>query len=139
MSWETVRSILEYSKALCNAKQDCVVIGSTAMVLHGIYTGKPNDLDIVVLNLDELKGDLYPYYTNSRHSISGKRACILENGITKIDIFVEDFLPEYEIIDGIRVITIQNMLFYYKNLLPKVAEHWRKDILHKINVLEHGK
>ena len=139
MNWVTVHSILDYCRDLTALKQDFVVVGSTAFYLHGLHTSKPNDLDIVVCDLHGLNGDLHTYFTDSLHSKSGKRACILENGITKIDIFVENSLPDYEIISGIRVATTSALYFYYKNLLPKVAEHWKKGILEKIKVLNYGK
>lgn len=139
MSWETVYSIKDYCQELTAIKSDFVVIGSTALVIHGIYKGKPNDLDIVVNDLIGIPGDICTYFTYSRHSISGKRACILENGIVKIDIFVENILPDHEIIDNIRVSTVNSMLLYYQNLLPKVAEHWKIGILEKIKVLSYGK
>lgn len=116
-----------------------MVIGSTALYIHGFKLNKPNDLDIVVRDLDGIYGDLHTYFTYSRHSTSGKRAYILENGIAKIDIFVENNLPDHEIIDGIRVITVPCMLLYYQNLLPKVAEHWKTGILEIIKVLSYGK
>lgn len=139
MSWETVHSILDYCQELTTTKPDFVVVGSTALVIHDLYFGKPNDLDIVVNDLIGIPGDIHTYFTYSRHSISGNRAYILENGIAKIDIFVEDNLPECEIIDNIRVSTVKSMLLYYQNLLPKVAEHWKSGVLEKIKVLGYGK
>lgn len=139
MSWETVHSIREYCQELTVIKPDFVVVGSMAMVIHDLYSAKPNDLDIVVNDLQGLSGDLHTYFTYSRFSPSGNRAYILENGMAKIDIFVENTLPNYEIIDNIRVSTVNSMLLYYENLLPKVAEHWKTGILEKIKVLSYGK
>jgi len=139
MSWETVHNIIDYCQEITSIKSDFVVVGSTALVVHGLYLSKPNDLDIVVNNLKGIPGDIHTYFTYSRFSPSGNRAYILENGIAKIDIFVENILPEYEIIDDIRVSTVDSMLLYYQNLLPKVAEHWKIGILEKIKVLSYGK
>ena len=139
MSWETVHSILAYCRQLTTTKSDVVVVGSTAFYIHGLHILKPNDLDIVVCDLKGLEGDIHNYSTYSSFSKSGKRACILENGITKIDIFVENSLPDYQIIAGIRVASKSALYFYYTNLLPKVAEHLKKGISYKIKVLKYGK
>lgn len=139
MSWDHVNDIRGYCQELTVIKPDFVVVGSMAMVIHGLYSAKPNDLDVVVNDLQGFSGDLHTYFTYSRFSSSGNRAYILENGMAKIDIFVENTIPYYEIIDNIRVSTVQSMLLYYQNLLPKVAEHWKTGILEKIKVLSYGK
>ena len=139
MSWAAVNDITDYCRELTAIKQDFVVVGSTAFILHRLQTAKPNDLDIVVMDLNGIEGDINTYFTYSRHSTSGKRAYICEDGIAKIDIFVEDFLPDHETIRGIRVATIPALYDYYHNLLPKVAEHWKKGILDKLNLLSYGK
>lgn len=131
--------MIEYCRDLTLVKSDFVVIGSTALLLHGVYSSKPNDLDIVVTDLEGIPGDLHTYFTYSRYSTSGNRAYVLENGIAKIDIFVENNLPDHEIIEGIRVISLPAMLKYYQNLLPKVAEHWKIGILDRIKLLSYGK
>lgn len=138
---KTVHDILDYCRKITAIKEDFVVVGSTALYIQGRHIIAPNDLDIVVCNVSDLgyEKDLHHYKTDSPYSVSGKRACILQNGITIIDIFVEDYLPEYEIIKGIRIETLSGMRLYYENLLKKVAEPGRGKILDKLNALNYGK
>lgn len=122
-------------------KPDFVVVGSTALYIQGLHIKAPNDLDIVVCNTDGLgfEKDLIHYNTDSKYSLSGKRACIMQDGITIIDIFVEYSLPEFEILNGIRIETLEAMQLYYENLLKKVAEPGRGKIIDKLNALNYGK
>jgi hypothetical protein len=129
-----IAKIYEYCKILTTIKEDFVVVGSMAKHLHAISTNTPNDLDIVVHNFDRLEG-VINYVTPSPFSGSGKRGYILSESMVKIDIFVEYSLPKYQIVNGIRVAHPVAMLEYYENLLPKVAEHWKKGILNNINLL----
>ena len=115
------------------------MVGSTAFYLHKLQDVKPNDIDIVVNSISGIKGDIYTYFTDSKHSTSGNRACILENGISKIDIFVEELIPPNEIIDGIRVATLHSLILYYESLYLKVAEHLKPGIYDKINTLSYGR
>ena len=129
-----IAKLYEYCRILTTLKGDFVVVGSMAKHLHGISDKMPNDLDIVVHDFTGLEG-VISYITPSPFSGSGKRGYILSESMLKIDIFVEHSLPKYQIIKGIRVADPVSMLEYYENLLPKVAEHWKKGILNNINLL----
>ena len=129
-----IAKLYEYCRILTTIKEDFVVVGSMAKHLHAISDRLPNDLDIVVHDFTGLEG-VISYITPSPFSGSGKRGYILSESMVKIDIFVEYFLPKYQIINGIRVVDPVPMLEYYENLLPKVAEHWKKGILNRINIL----
>lgn len=120
-------------------KPDFVVVGSTALCLHGLHVSNPRDIDVVTNTLEGFTGSIHTYFTNSKHSQSGKRAHILVDGVGKIDIFVENYMPAYEIIGGIRVATVPAIRFYYVNLLPVVAEHWKTGILDILKILSYGK
>lgn len=126
--------VYEYCRKLTTIKKDFVVVGSMALHVHGISSKMPNDLDIVVHDFEEMEG-VISYVTPSPFSGSGKRGYILSDSMLKIDIFVEYSLPYYEIVNGIRVADPAAMLEYYENLLPKVAEHWKKGILNNINLI----
>ena len=130
-----IAKLYEYCRILTTIKEDFIVVGSMAKHLHKISEKIPNDLDIVVQDFTGLEG-VISYITPSPFSGSGKRGYILSESMLKIDIFVEHSLPKYQIINGIRVADPVSMLEYYENLLPKVAEHWKKGILNNINLLE---
>ena len=134
MIWVTAKEIC---KELTAIKSDFVVVGSTALILHGLIDREPKDIDCMALDLKGFSGDLHSYFTDSRFSDSGKRACILENGITIIDIFVENYTPDFIYIDEIRVASRSFMLSYHKRLLNIVTEHWRADISNKIKLLSY--
>ena len=130
--------VLQAAQTLMGLKEEAVVVGSTALWLRGMSAAEPNDLDIVVRSLDGIPGDLTAYETDSPFSVSGKKACgFLERGV-KIDIFVEDRIPDFEIIRGIRIQTVASMLRYYQELLPRAKDHWKNGILKKINTLQNG-
>lgn len=128
-----IAKLYEYCRILTTIKEDFVVVGSMAKHLHTISDKLPNDLDIVVQDFTGLEG-VISYITPSPFSGSGKRGYILSESMLKIDIFVEYSLPKYQIIKGIRVADVISILNYYENLLPKVAEHWKKGILNNIKL-----
>lgn len=134
-----IARILDYCRKMTELKRDFVVIGSTSYLLHGLIDRVPNDIDLLVEDLSGLEGSISTYITDSKHSESGKRAIIFRNDTPKIDIFVENYTPASQIIEGIRVRTIPASLYYYENLLPKVAELWKGEISDKINMLRYGK
>lgn len=131
---EEIAKIYRYCQDLTAKKDDFVVVGSLAMLLHNLSDKKPNDIDIVVKDFKGLEG-VTAYVTPSPFSGSGKRGFILSESMLKIDIFAEYALPDHSIIKGVRVADPAAMLLYYENLLSKVAEHWRKGILNNINLL----
>lgn len=130
-----IAKIYRFCQDLAIKKQDFIVVGSLAMHLHAISDKIPNDIDIVVQNFKGLEG-VNSYLTPSPFSGSGKRGYILPENMIKIDIFVEYSMPKYQLIKDIKVADPVCMLRYYENLLPKVAEHWRKGILNNINLIK---
>lgn len=130
--------IVRAAHHLMRQNGESIVVGSTALWLRGMTAAEPNDLDIVVRSLDGIPGDLTAYETDSPFSISGKRAfSLLPDGV-KMDIFVEDRIPDFEIIKGIRIQTVASMLRHYQELLPRAKDHWKNGILKKINTLQNG-
>lgn len=112
-------------------KKDLVFVGGFAMFMHGLkkdYT----DLDIVVTNLDGL-GKVFSYTTDSAFSKSGKRAFI--PGEIHIDIFIEKQLPEYVVIDGLKIQTINSMKEYYTKIQTS-NEHWKKHISERLELIK---
>ena len=116
-------------------KADAVIVGSSALYLHGISKKMPNDIDIITTSMKGLPEGVVEYETDSGFSFSGKRAfCIVENRF-KIDIFVEDKLPEYIEVNGLKIQTVASMLSYYQSILPRVKDYWLPEINNKIKLL----
>ena len=116
-------------------KADAVIVGSSALYLQGISKKIPNDIDIITTSIKGLPDGVIEYETDSGFSFSGKRAfCIVENRF-KIDIFVEDKLPEYIEVNGLKIQTVASMFNYYRSILPRVKDYWLPEINNKIKLL----
>lgn len=118
--------ILELSK-----KENLVFVGSVAMNLQGINIS-PKDIDIVVTDLTGLKNYI-EYSTDSKFSSSGKRAFIL--GEINIDIFIEDQLPHFNIINGFKCVSLESIQVHYLNIYDAVDSYWKRIINKKLNLL----
>jgi len=123
--------MLELLKNL-SQKDNLVFVGNVAMMLQGIQV-TPTDVDIVVTDLEGLKG-YTEYTTDSKFSVSGKRAFIL--GEYHIDIFIEERLPQYVITGGLKVETLYYMEKYYKRIYPLVDPRWKIKIDEKLELLK---
>jgi hypothetical protein len=110
--------MIELIKDIATTKKDVVFIGSLALWNLNLITD-PHDIDIVVKNLDGLEkfGKIETWDSVSPMSISGKRACIKREDYT-IDIFIQDFLPEFTIKDEIKFQTIDDL----KNFIDLVID-----------------
>lgn len=116
-------------------KSDAIIVGSSALYLQGIIKKMPNDIDIITTSVDGLPDGTVEYTTDSGFSFSGKRAfCIVEDSF-KIDIFVEDNLPEYMELNGLKIQTVASMIKYYESILPRVKDYWLPEINYKIKLL----
>ena len=116
-------------------KADAVIVGSSALYLQGISKKMPNDIDIITTSIKGLPDGVIEYETDSGFSFSGKRAfCIVDDSF-KIDIFVEDKLPEYIEVNGLKIQTVVSMLKYYESILPRVKKYWLPEINNKIKLL----
>jgi hypothetical protein len=101
--------MIKLIKKISEAKEDVVFVGSVSLWNSNLIS-HPHDIDIVVNNIDGLEtfGKIETWESKSPMSISGKRACIKREDYT-IDIFIEDFLPEFTIKDGIKFQTVNNL------------------------------
>ena len=113
-------------------KENLVFVGTTSMKIQGIDI-VPQDIDIVVTDLVGLE-NYVEYTTDSKFSTSGKRAFI--KGEIDIDIFIEDTLPEYVIIDGKKAVTFFYMKKLYNVLLNIVDDYLKNDLTEKLNLLQ---
>lgn len=131
-----VNQILDYCTMMTHNKKDFVVVGSVALVLLGLQKEDPKDIDIVVNDLSGIEGNVKEYTTDSKFSNTGRRAYILDEVNPKVDIFIEESLPDSIMIKGIRTTTRKAMLEYYSKLLPIAGDIWKDYILNKIKILE---
>jgi len=101
--------MIELINKISEAKDDVVFVGSVSLWNSNLVTD-PNDIDIVVNSLDGLEvfGNIETWESKSPMSISGKRACIRREDYN-IDIFIEDFLPEFTVENGIKFQTLNNL------------------------------
>ena len=116
-------------------KADAVIVGSSALYLQGISKKMPNDIDIITTSIKGLPDGVIEYETDSGFSFSGKRAVCIVDDSFKIDIFVEDNLPDYIEIDGLKIQTVASMFNYYQSILPRVKDYWLPEINNKIKLL----
>lgn len=116
-------------------KADAVIVGSSALYLQGLTKKIPNDIDIITTSIKGLPEGVVEYETDSGFSFSGKRAFYIVENRFKIDIFVEDKLPEYIEVNGLKIQTVVSMLKYYESILPRVKEYWLPEINNKIKLL----
>lgn len=113
--------------------ENLVFVGGFAMFMHGLKSSY-KDLDIVITDPADIP-DATEYATASAHSLSGKRAFLhIDNQF--IDIFIEDKLPQWELIDGLKVQTVPSMLEHYERVLAGVGEKQKTEIIYKINTLK---
>ena len=113
--------------------EDLVFVGGFAMHKLGLKESY-SDLDIVVINKDFLKGVTW-YETDSAFSGTGIRGFLFDGEI-KLDIFLENKLPEFEIINGFKIQTKKSMREYYEKIYNFVKEYWKKDIENKLKLLQ---
>lgn len=123
--------MLEFLQNLAQ-KQNLVFVGSVAMMMQGIDI-VPADIDIVVTDLEGLEG-YTEYTTDSKYSTSGHRAFIL--GEYNIDIFIEEKLPQFVIIDGLKVVSLYYQEKYYNRILPLLDFRRQLLIQDKLELLQ---
>jgi hypothetical protein len=110
-------------------KEKTVIVGGAAMFHHGLVDSY-NDIDVVVTNIEGIEG-LNKFDSKSTLSKSGKRA-YLDN----VDIFIEEELPEYEVIDGLKVQTKQSMINYYEEVIERSDGYIKEFATNKLNILK---
>lgn len=128
--------LIETAKRLTGIKNDLVVVGSTALSLRGLSDRPPKDLDLIVGSLNGLDNyEITTYETRSVFSGSGRRAFVsLEQTGFIFDIFVESEIPDFDIINGVRVVSVESALRYYRAILPAVDAYHKPAILKYIKI-----
>jgi hypothetical protein len=129
--------MLKLIKEISNSNPDVVFVGGVALS-HYDPTHIPQDIDIVVKNLDGLNsfGDIIEWNTDFVGSISTKRAYIKRDDFN-IDIFIEDELPKYEVIDGIKYQTKDSLIRHYSWVRDFVPVELKERFQQKIDLLNN--
>jgi hypothetical protein len=123
-------------KSIVNTKDDVVFVGSTYLWYLNLIK-KANDIDIVVNNLNGLEvfGEIITWETTSPMSLSGKRAHIKRDDYS-IDIFIEPVLPKFNIIDGIKFITIEDNKLFIDSLIELTEGEFKNRMIDKKRLLD---
>jgi hypothetical protein len=123
-------------KSIVNTKDDVVFVGSTYLWYLNLIK-KANDIDIVVNDLNglEIFGEITTWETKSPMSLSGKRAHIKRDDYS-IDIFIEPILPKFNIIDGIKFITIEDNKLFIDSLIELTEGEFKNKMIDKKRLLD---
>lgn len=113
--------------------ENLVFVGGFAAHKHG-KKKEYSDIDIVILDENDLPF-LKLYNTDSKFSKSGKRGFYVDGNI-KLDVFIEEKLPEYTTIDGFKCQTLESIINYYENIYTFVDNHWKNAIDEKLKLLK---
>ena len=110
-------------------KEKTVIVGGAAMFHHGLVDSY-NDIDVVVTDINDIEGLNY-FESNSTLTKSGKRAYV-----DNVDVFIEEELPEYEVINGLKVQTKQSMINYYEEVIERSNGYIKEFAIKKLNILK---
>jgi len=124
-------------REISRTKNDVVFVGSWVARVHNKLRRRPHDIDIVVTSIDGLEtfGETIFKESSSPMSVGCKRS-VIERKDGKIDIWLCDELPEYEIINGMKFITIEKQKEYYKNVIDSTDDKFLINILtRKLEIL----
>jgi hypothetical protein len=111
-------------KKIAELKEDVVFVGGVSAVYHKIKE-ETADIDIVVLNLDGLEsfGPFNQFRLPPEISITRHRARTLVDKKIWLDIIIDEKLPEHVEVDGVKYETIESMIRFYEDYLPRINEH----------------
>jgi hypothetical protein len=110
-------------------KEKTVIVGGAAMFHHGLVDSY-NDIDVVVTDINDIEGLNY-FESNSTLTKSGKRAYV-----DNVDVFIEDELPEYEVINGFKIATIESMAKYYREVIDRSDGYIKEFATNKLKILK---
>lgn len=125
-------------KQISRHKNDVVYVGSWVARKHNKLRRQPHDIDIVVNSLDGLEtfGEIKCFESKSVMSNGSKRCQIVSNEV-KIDIWVRDELPKWELIDGMKFQTLESQIQHYKNILDLTDNMvMKKSVNERLRILQ---
>jgi hypothetical protein len=130
--------MIGFLNKIISIKSDLVFVGGVSEMLQG-YKENTKDVDMVVTTINGLGyfGNIKCWNTTSPFSISGKRGYI-ETDTFNIDIFIEEVLPPYIIIQGLPVQDIHDEIKYYERIINEIQIPLVKELMiSKLNNLNH--
>lgn len=112
-------------KRIAELKKDTVFVGGLSLVHHGIKE-TTKDIDVVVLDLDGLEefGPFDLFNLPVEISTTRRRAKAYFNNVL-LDIIIDVKLPEYVEHNGIKYQTIESMMRFYEDHLPRLNQYIR--------------
>lgn len=113
-------------------KNDLVFTGSWVARINNKLRRKPKDIDIVVTSLDGLErfGEIVPIHSKSVFSKDSKR-CVIKHNEVKIDIWIKDSLPQYDVIKGMKFETIESQKKHFTDIIDSSDDKFIKNIASK--------
>lgn len=114
-------------------KEDLVITGSLSLYLQG-FKKDFKDIDLVCSTVEDIPGAV-KYRSASGHTTTDTKA-YSKFYEKDLDIFIEPILPEFIIIDGLKVETIEHKLKHYLKVYNKVLPFDKQNILNRIQELQ---
>lgn len=127
--------LIETARRLTEIKNDLVVVGSTALFVRGLIKTPPRDLDVNVADFSGFDGfDVVEYESRSVFSSSGSRGFAMsEQTGVKLDIFAEPERPDFETINGVRVISKASAIEWFRFVIPLAEDRYKNKLLYQLN------
>jgi hypothetical protein len=119
-------------REISNIKDDVVFVGSWVAKVNNKINTQPKDLDIVVTSLNGLEtfGDIICGESTSPFAKNSKR-CKIEGNEFMIDVWLQDELPQYDIINGMKFETIDAQKEYYSDVLDSTDNKFLTEIVNR--------
>lgn len=114
-------------------KGDLVITGSLSLYLQG-FKEDFRDIDLVCSTVEDIPGAV-KYRSASGYTTTDMKA-YSKFYEKDLDIFIEPVLPDYIIIDGLKVETIEHKLKHYLKIYNKVLPFDKQNILNRIQELQ---
>ena len=114
-------------------KEDLVITGGLSLYLQGYRDGF-KDIDLVCNTIQDIPGAV-TYRSASGHTTTDTKA-YSKFYEKELDIFIEPILPDFIIIDGLKVETVEHKLKHYLKIYNKVLPFDKQNILNRIQELQ---
>lgn len=123
-------------KRIVELKKDVVFVGGVSLVHHKIKE-TTKDIDMVVLNLDGLEefGPFEIYPIPSEISTTRSLCKTYVDGIL-LDIIIDTELPEYVESYGVKYSTIDDMVKFYEDRIPRVKGYVQLKLQDTYNLIK---
>lgn len=117
-------------------KEDLVITGSLSLYLQG-FKEDFKDIDLVCSTVEDIPGAV-KYRSASGYTTTDMKA-YSKFYEKDLDIFIEPILPDYIIIEGLKVETLEHKINHYLKIYNKVLPSNKEDIIKRIQELQEIK